>query len=392
MAVCPIPFKLAKSENFGEESQNPGETSENLGEVAKTVESLFCPPPLPGTPDSATWPRPRPPVQGRNLGRLCDQRPEPLRFFGVAEDAGRGVDLIHRHMALNLMPPPKFEADDSSVTVTLRLGSVASPLERGWLAQTLTSATAALDRPYSMSDHELAAGLEPSDVQLLLRAVRGQTLTNTVVRNLLGVDASKASRALARLRDGGLLQQRSAGAGATYALNADIQRPDGTRIAGRDFRAEVLGLAAAGSVTNTDIRTATGLDRTAAVRILNRLVADGLLDRHGSRRGTHYKLPPRRWQLSKGDISICLDRTAESHYQASIRVGNLSAEMIAQDARSRMADPGITAVGNTAVMISRCGSASSYQDVDFQWPELATFVKQATLTVTSQEARYHPRN
>ena len=372
-----------------------------------------------------------------------------LRFFGVAEDAGRGVDLIHRHMALNLMPPPEFEADDSSVTVTLRLGSVASPLERAWLAQTLTSATAALDRPYSMSDHELAAGLEPSDVQLLLRAVRGQTLTNTVVRNLLGVDASKASRTLARLRDGGLLQQRSAGAGATYALNADIPRPDGTRIAGRDFHAEVLGLAAAGSITNTDIRTATGLDRTAAVRILNRLVADGLLERHGSRRGTHYKLPPRRWQLSKEDISICLDRTAEGHYEASVRVGNLSAEMIAQDAQSRMADPGIpeqiaqvaafveglpgavnqttmrhaggvtagtwqldtgdvrtaltrtaegtyqasiTAVGNTAVMISRCGSASSHQGVDFQWPEVATFVKQATLTVASQEARYYVRN
>ena len=51
----------------------------------------------------------------------------------------------------------------------------------------------------------------------------------------------------------------------------------------------------------------------------------------------------------------------------------------------------ITAVGNTAVIISKCGSASSYQGVDFQWPELATFVKQATLTVTSQEARYHPK-
>ena len=26
-----------------------------------------------------------------------------LRFFGVAEDAGRGVDPMHRHTALNLM-------------------------------------------------------------------------------------------------------------------------------------------------------------------------------------------------------------------------------------------------------------------------------------------------
>ncbi|MXZ64712.1 MAG: hypothetical protein F4Z00_04085 [Acidimicrobiaceae bacterium] len=33
-----------------------------------------------------------------------------LRFFGVAEDAGRGVDLMQRHMALNFMAPPHFES------------------------------------------------------------------------------------------------------------------------------------------------------------------------------------------------------------------------------------------------------------------------------------------
>ena len=213
-----------------------------------------------------------------------------LRYFGVAEDAGRGVDLMYRHMALNLMAPPEFEADDSSVTVTLRLGSAASPRERAWLARTLTSATRAADRPYSVGDGESAAGIEPSDVRLLVRASRGETLSNAVVRNLLGVDASRASRVLARLRDRGFLQQRGAGAGATYALSPDIARPDGTRTVARDFPAEVLALAVAGPITNADVRAATGLDRTAAVRIFNRLVAEGLLERRGARRGTHYRL------------------------------------------------------------------------------------------------------
>ena len=158
-------------------------------------------------------------------------------------------------MALNLMSPPEFEADDSSVTVTPRLGSAASPAERAWLAQ---------------------------------------TLTNKVVRSLLGIDASRASKALARLRDRGLLQQRGAGAGAHYTLSPNIARPDGIRREQRDYEAEVLGLALAGSITNTDVRAATGLDRTAAVRIFNRLVADGLLERHGSRRGTHYTIRPKR--------------------------------------------------------------------------------------------------
>ena len=369
-----------------------------------------------------------------------------LRYYGVAEDAGRGVDLMYRHMALNLMVPPEFEADDSSVTVTLRLGSAASPRERVWLAQTLTSATTAAHRPYSVGDDELAGGLEPSDLDLLVRASRGETLTNTVIRKLLDVDASRASRTLARLRDGGFLQQQGRGAGAAYALSPDIARPDGTRIESRDFHTEVLGLAVTGPITNTTVRAATGLDRTAAVKILNRLVDDGQLERRGSRRGTHYTLRPRRWDLSEGDIHVGLDRTAEGHYEASVWVGNLSAESIAQDARSRMTDPGvpeptahvaafleglpgamnktterqaagamagawkldtgdthieltrtaegpyeasITTVGNTAAILTKSRSATCYQGVDFRWPELARFIERVTLTVLFQEAPFY---
>ena len=372
-----------------------------------------------------------------------------LRYYGVAEDAGRGVDLMHRHMALNLMVPPEFEADDSSVTVTLRLGSAASPRERAWLAQTLTSATTAAHRPYSVGDDELAGGLEPSDLDLLVRASRGETLTNTVARNLLDVDASRASRTLARLRDGGFLQQQGRGAGAAYALSPDIARPDGTRIESRDFHTEVLGLAVTGPITNTTVRAATGLDRTAAVKILNRLVDGGHLERRGSRRGTHYTLRPRRWDLSKGDIHVGLDRTAEGHYEASVWVGNLSSELIAQDARSRMTDPGvpeptahvaafleglpgamnktterqaagamagawkldtgdthieltrtaegpyeasITTVGNTAAILTKSRSSTCYQGVDFRWPELARFIERVTLTVLSQEAPFYGPN
>lgn len=213
-----------------------------------------------------------------------------LRYFGVAEDAGRGVGLMYRHMALNLMAPPVFEADDSSVTVTLRLGSSASPLERAWLAQTFTSAAPTPGQPYSIGDGESAVSLEPSDLRLLVRASRGETLSNTAVRNLLGIDASRASRTLAQLRDRGFLHQRGKGAGAIYALSPDIARPDGTHIETRDFHTEVLEHALAGPITNTDVRAITGLDRTAAVKVLNHLVAEGLLDRHGSRRGTHYRL------------------------------------------------------------------------------------------------------
>ncbi|MDE0169685.1 MAG: putative DNA binding domain-containing protein [bacterium] len=394
--------------------------------------------------------------RGVSLGSLAEQSVprnvlviRTLRFFGVAEDAGRGVDLMHRHMALNLMTAPEFEADDSSVTVTLRLGSEATPAERAWLAGMLTESPAAADRAYSVADGAVAGGLDPSDVQLLIRACRRQTLTNKAVRSILGVDASRASRALARLRDKGLLEQRGTGAGAFYTLNPNIVRPDGTRIEQRDFEAEVLALATGGSITNSDVREATGLDRTAAVRVFNRLVADGLLERHGSRRGTRYTLPPRRWQLSTGDMSICLDRSADGLYEASIWVGNLSAEMIALDATSRSAYQGvpepiaqaaalleglltaasqtttrqatattaqawqldaaevrielsrteyaeyrasITATRGLAFMTTRTRSPSVYSGVDFRWPELAEFVKWVTLRVGSEEAPYYGSN
>ena len=238
---------------------------------------------------------------GVSLDRLADQSVprnvlviRTLRYHGVAEDAGRGVDLMHRHMALNLMAPPEFTADDSSVTVTLRLGSAASPRERAWLTQTLASATVVADRPYSVGEDVLAAGLEPSDLGLLVRASRGETLTNAVARGLLDVDASGASRALARLRDRGFLQQQGNGAGAAYILSPDIPRPDGTRVESRDFYTETLELAKAGPITNANVRSATGLDRTAALKMLKDLVADGHLERRGSRRGTHYVLSRRR--------------------------------------------------------------------------------------------------
>ena len=49
-------------------------------------------------------------------------------------------------------------------------------------------------------------------------------------------------------------------------------------------------MAREGPVTNTDVRTRTGLGRAAVVQIFNRLVATGQLERRGSKRGTHYVL------------------------------------------------------------------------------------------------------
>ena len=221
-----------------------------------------------------------------------------LRFFGITEDAGRGVDLMRDHMALNLMDPPGFEADESSVTVTLRLGSRATPTERAWLVHTLTKVSDLPARPYSVGDHaSTPAAVEPGDALLLVQAARGEKLSNALVRELLGVDRARATKALRRLRDLELLQQLGTGAGSAYTLHPSVVTPDGTRYQPREFDTEILELAARRPVTNAIVRGYTGLDRVAVGKLFNRLVAEGRLERFGSKRGTVYMLPgtiPRR--------------------------------------------------------------------------------------------------
>ena len=214
-----------------------------------------------------------------------------LRFFGIAEDAGRGVDLMRRHMALNFMSPPHFAADDASVTVTLPLGSEATASIRALLARMLAVGDDVLARPYSVGERESTGpGTSPTDARLLLHAARGRTLTNARARGLLGVDVRESRAVLHRLRDRGLLEQHGTDSGTIYSLHARFIGPDGVRTRPRDFVAEVLALSREGPVTNASVRARTGLDRAMVVRILNRLVADGWLERRGSKRGTHYVL------------------------------------------------------------------------------------------------------
>ena len=218
-----------------------------------------------------------------------------LRFFGIAEDAGRGVRLMRDHMALNLMEPPRFDADDSSVTVTLPLGSAVGPAERAWLALTLTGEQPGAVRPYSVGGTAgVPAGLQARDAGVLLRAGRGETLTNGQVRELLGVDVAEARAALRRLRDRGLLQQRGNGAGAHYVLAPHLTGPKSRRVVRSrhdDLSDAAIGLAGRGRVANADLRKRTGIDRVEALRVLNALVAAGRLEQRGTRRGSHYVLP-----------------------------------------------------------------------------------------------------
>ena len=195
-----------------------------------------------------------------------------LRRFRLAEDAGRGVDVMEDEMAANLLAPPEFaEPDDGrAVAVTLRLEAPVTREERAWV-------------------HELEqqGELKPGDRLLLVVAKRGERLTNARAREILSVDALAARAVLQRLRDAGLLVQEGERGGAAYRISGDIDRRH-AHLGAEEVDDLVLAMADETPVTNALLRERTGLSRPQALAVLARLVASGRLERRGERRGTRY--------------------------------------------------------------------------------------------------------
>lgn len=194
-----------------------------------------------------------------------------LRQLKLAEDAGRGIDVMQDSMAEALLDPPVFEDLDHSVRVTLPIRGPISPHERAWILEV-----------------ESRGSIAPRDRIALIHAARGEILTNARVRQLLGVDSRDARQSLQRLRDAGFLEQFGQRGGATYILSPSIRAPAAFRMSPAALREHVLELAADEPLTNARVRRATGLDRAEALRLLEQLVRDGKLERRGERRGAHY--------------------------------------------------------------------------------------------------------
>jgi len=211
-------------------------------------------------------------IRQQNAARNSDVI-KALRRFRLAEDAGLGVDVMQDTMEAALLEPPEFDADGAHVGVVLRLGSTVTPQERAWIAEV-----------------ERRGEIKAHDKLLLLHAARGELLTNTSVRELLGVDSTHARAALQRLRNLGYLQQSGERGGASYTLAKELGPPAGLQLAGDELEALVLTLASKGRVTNEQVRGRTGLERNQVLGLLSRLVESGRLEKHGERRGTYYTL------------------------------------------------------------------------------------------------------
>ena len=235
-------------------------------EVRPTFVRVISPGPL---PEPVTVANMREQNAARNVEVIAT-----LRRFRLAEDAGRGVDLIQDSMARQLLDAPVFEDDGTSVTVTLPLTSVVSTRERAWVTEI-----------------EAAGDIRREDRLLLLQAARGAELTNRSVRELTGWDSVEARASLRRLSAAGLLVRDGERSGAKYRLAPGMNLPGTAPAHPADREAHVLRLATEGPLSNEQVRAATGLDRLQALALLKGLVEEGRLEVRGQRRGTHYVLP-----------------------------------------------------------------------------------------------------
>ena len=197
-----------------------------------------------------------------------------LRRFNLAEDSGRGVDLIQDLMRDELLEQPTFSATPSSVTVRLPVLSATRPEERAWVREIVER-----------------GAIEDKDRILLVHARRGEVMTNQRARELLSTGRDGAGLALRRLTEAGLLVRSGRTAGTSYRLADSLAPPAGLRLSRRELLDAVRDMAQTGPVTNQAVRARTGLDRVDVLSLFDELVDRGELRRVGERRGTRYVRP-----------------------------------------------------------------------------------------------------
>jgi ATP-dependent DNA helicase RecG len=222
-----------------------------------------------GLPEPVTVDNIRETTAPRNLSVI-----RALRLFGLAEDAGRGIDVMEDTMLEVMLDPPQFEDLGHEVVVTLPIRSAVAPAERAWIREL-----------------ERRGSLEGPDRLALVHAARGETLTNAKARDILQMDRPAARAVLQRLRDEGFLEQRGERGGASYHLAGSLEPPAGLRMGPDELAQLIVDLAADRPISNSDVRVATGLDRWRVRDLLSTLVEEGRLTKTGERRGTRYKAP-----------------------------------------------------------------------------------------------------
>lgn len=230
-------------------------------------------------------------VEGVSLSNLLVVEPKPrnpvladaVKRIGLAERTGRGVDLIYEGMLRYGRPVPDYGRSDST-TVVVRLSGADADIE--FLRMIL-------------QEEKRTGQRLPLDSLIVLSRLRSERrLGVSELGSAIQKDESAVRAVVETLVERGLVSAHGVRRGRTYTLSASVYRKSGlsseyVRQAGFDpIRQEQMVLQYAqthGRITRREAVELCSLSEDAASRLLRRLVRDGRLRLHGSRKGAYYQ-------------------------------------------------------------------------------------------------------
>lgn len=189
--------------------------------------------------------------------------------LGFMREQGEGIPRMIEEMEESYLPLPGFEAAEHQFTVTLRNTPILESADPAWAGY--------------------VKGLPLTVRQKRILVARGWAeFTNGDYQELNRVDRDLAYRELRELVDLGLIRpSRGRGRGARYRVI--VSSATAVTIVDPGRRRLASAMQEQGFVTNTDVRNAFDVDRTAAKRMLTTLTTSGVLGREGKLRGTKYR-------------------------------------------------------------------------------------------------------
>ncbi len=193
-----------------------------------------------------------------------------LTELGLMRQQGEGIPRMIEEMELSWLPVPELVSVEREFKVVLRNAPVFEGADERWTAYV---------RQLPFDVRQKRALVVLSD----------RVFSSTDYQDLNRVDRDTAYGELSQLVDADLVRKIGERAGTRYQVVKPTVVISPARTPDEKLRAR---METAARITNTDYREAYGVDRVEARRALAGLVADGILEVRGARRGAHYVRGP----------------------------------------------------------------------------------------------------
>ncbi len=201
------------------------------------------------------------------LMKILEDVTVPGEGRGICENRGSGIGAMLAALRQAGMSPPQFEDRIATFQVTFPNHTLLDEETLRWLER-------------------VGAGDLTDSQRMGLALIRhGETMTNSLYRQLTGLDSRVVTRELGELVSRGLVEQAGTRRWATYRLAPGLAKPaeevarPPARRERRDRRAEILSLLRErGELSRAEIAQALGLSSAAARKWLAILREEGVVE------------------------------------------------------------------------------------------------------------------